>query len=191
MTLFPERLRQSSRELVAGSSRLTDEQKQQLGLATKKYLRDHKLVGLQNAKAVAPVVLECVMDGIGIVTSNKRRNILPTDNLDTAFKEGYRERNALIETAKFELRYQLDQGQKDKSQSAIALPSDLAKKGLNEFRRKEYIPDLKNLKKIAELSRIRRPIFEKLVKFSRDKVEQIIPGSSDVSLSDFILFFSM
>lgn len=180
MSIFPERslASTSSSELALVSPGLTDEQKRQLSSVTEGYLKDHRLIGFENTRAALPVIRQCVVDGLQI--RHKRENILPTDNLQAAFRRGYSDRIALIRTMEVELEGLTGEM---RLEGALALPQDLVRSASRELRGSVFLPKLKAGQEVAEVSSIRRPIFRQLADYSRNRIGEDIPGSKQVELT--------
>lgn len=180
MSLFPDRqlVSTSSRELMVVYAGLTEEQKRQLSSVAESYLKEYHLFGFENTRAVIPVIRNCVLDGLK--AREKRENILPTDDLKAAFKKGYGDRIALIKTVEAELEGL--SGQK-RLEGPLALSQDLIRSATIELREKVFATKLRAGQEVAEIAKVRRPIFRRLVDYSRDKIEEDIPGSKQVALT--------
>jgi len=181
MSIFPDRsiVSATTREIALSDQGLTDLQKKQLSGITENYLKTFGLIGYENTVAVIPVIRQCVVNGLQII--HKRDQILPTDSLTSAFKKGYEERNKLFRVADAEI-VNLNTG--SRFQGAFAIPQELILSTSQELSRKAFIVDPKSTKSLVEMINTRKPIYQQIVRYCRDRVEEVIPGSKDISLDD-------
>lgn len=179
MSLFPDRSSPltTSRELALVSPVLTEEQKRQLSSVTEGYLKEYHLIGFENTRAVLPVIRQCILDGLQ--AKYRRDDILPSDNLQIAFKKGYSDRTALTRIMEAEL-----DGLSGEMtlEGPLALPQGLVKTASSELKGRVFLTKIIAGQKVAEIARIRRPIFRQLVEYSRDSIEKEIPGSKQIAL---------
>lgn len=184
MPIFPERSEEHSlvpstnQELAIIAPGLTDGQKKQLASVTRGYMRDFKLVGYENTRAILPVIKQCTIDGL--IQLKARDQIIPADNLQEAFRVGYQKRKALITDIESNLP-----GTDDNTRfiGILALPRLLTRSAAEELAKKPFTPTFDSGKQMVEIAKIRQPLFRQLVKFSRDQIAQLIPGSNEVSLT--------
>lgn len=178
-SLFPER------NLTSGASRelalitgLTELQKKQLSSTTGAFMREHGLIGYENTKLVMPVIKQCILDGLRLF--KERETILPSDDLSIAFKRGYGARSGPIDSVQEELEKLNGEGD---FAGELAIPQQIVRVASREIEQRAFLVDLSGIKALDGIAQARRPIFNTLVEFSKDKVEEAIPGSREIELT--------
>src|SRR3990167_1462355 len=181
MSLFPDRsiISAQSRELALIDQGLTSDQRKQLAAITQGYLNEFGLIGYENTRAVMPVIKECLADGLK--ETYRRDRIIQSDNLTLAFRKGYEARKSIFKVVETELKGLIGSS---RYEGVLALSQDMVKGAVSELEKRAYIVDPLVSKRLVEVANMRRPIFQHLVKFCRDQIEENIPGSKETKLTE-------
>ena len=157
---------------------LTTAQVNQLTRISRAYLKENGLQGSYvNLTQVMPIIRGCITTGL--MTAAGRDRIEPSDNLNRAFQIGYQQRRELITRAAGEFQIYTE----GLSSSELAMPAPIVNAAKIELGRASLTTQLPNLRKLGEEIESRRPIFNSLLNFARDKVEEIIPGSRQMQIT--------
>ncbi|MCR4305808.1 MAG: hypothetical protein NUV73_01860, partial [Candidatus Daviesbacteria bacterium] len=177
-SLIPVPISQRDLLAIAGES-LSEEQIKQIEKDTKAFLKQHKLpLSFETVNSVKPSVAQCIKDGLK--QSKGSNEITFNDNLDSAFKIGFKLRIALSEKASEEYQKIKSGG---KFRGELALPSHLTEGCLQELNNLPTKPQLLNSQALLEIIDKRRPVYKKLLSFTREEADKLIPGSKEIVIT--------
>ncbi len=157
---------------------LTSQQSKQLEQAVRQYLRAHKLThSYENVQKSRGAIRSCIEDGLE--TTKGDTKVQPFDNLFALFEIGFKNRLSTITATQQLLKTLPGSGT---YQGSLALPESLVAPCQSVLAKATFTANLDSCRQLTELTAVRRPIFRKLLAFTRQQVEEIIPGSKTMEL---------
>lgn len=157
---------------------LTAQQTRQLEQTVDRYLQIHKLSrSYDNVQKTRGVIRSCIEDGLQTIKEGTR--IEPADNLLTSFEIGLKHRQSTITATQQLLKTLPGSGTQ---QGILALPEALITPCRSLMSRVPFTTSLEPCRQLTELAAIRRPVYRDLLSFTRQQVEEAIPGSTALEL---------